>query len=172
MMPSNHLILCHPLLLLPSIFSSIRVFSRVFPCHILVQKKKKSQNSLFIVYLELKILISRDENFYKCSFPFILMIWKSISWFLYLSRSLMHPTMWFAIKDMEYVELCIPWFSVLFGRHCSLCGTREWILDLREASNKSGSRLGSRQEVCIADHPLAELFCSMLLLLHCRGSLP
>ena len=26
-MPSNHLILCHPLLLLPSIFSSIRVFS-------------------------------------------------------------------------------------------------------------------------------------------------
>ena len=27
-MPSNHLILCHPLLLLPSIFHSIRVFSR------------------------------------------------------------------------------------------------------------------------------------------------
>ena len=26
-MPSNHLVLCHPLLLLPSIFSSIRVFS-------------------------------------------------------------------------------------------------------------------------------------------------
>ena len=26
-MPSNHLILCHPLLLLPSIFSNIRVFS-------------------------------------------------------------------------------------------------------------------------------------------------
>ena len=27
LMPSNHLILCHPLLLLPSIFPSIRVFS-------------------------------------------------------------------------------------------------------------------------------------------------
>ena len=27
MMPSNHLILCHPLLLLPSILPSIRVFS-------------------------------------------------------------------------------------------------------------------------------------------------
>ena len=26
-MPSNHLILCHPLLLLPAIFPSIRVFS-------------------------------------------------------------------------------------------------------------------------------------------------
>ena len=28
-MPSNHLIFCHPILLLPSIFPSIRVFSRV-----------------------------------------------------------------------------------------------------------------------------------------------
>ena len=28
-MPSNHLILCHPLLLLPSIFPSIKVFSNV-----------------------------------------------------------------------------------------------------------------------------------------------
>ena len=27
MMPSNHFILCHPLLLLPSIFPSIKVFS-------------------------------------------------------------------------------------------------------------------------------------------------
>jgi len=27
MMPSNHLILCHPLLLLPSIFPSVRIFS-------------------------------------------------------------------------------------------------------------------------------------------------
>ena len=34
MMPSNHLILCHPLLLLPSIFSSIRVFSNKSAFHI------------------------------------------------------------------------------------------------------------------------------------------
>jgi len=27
MMPSNHLILCHPLVLLPSVFPSIRIFS-------------------------------------------------------------------------------------------------------------------------------------------------
>ena len=33
-MPSNHLILCHPLLLLPSIFSSIRVFSNESALHI------------------------------------------------------------------------------------------------------------------------------------------
>ena len=33
-MPSNHLILCHPLLLLPSIFPSIRVFSSESLLHI------------------------------------------------------------------------------------------------------------------------------------------
>ena len=32
-MPSNHLILCHPLLLLPSIFPSIRVFSNESTLH-------------------------------------------------------------------------------------------------------------------------------------------
>ena len=34
MMPSNHLILCHPLLLLPSIFPSIRVLSNESNLHI------------------------------------------------------------------------------------------------------------------------------------------
>ena len=34
MMPSNHLILCHPLLFLPSIFPSIRVFSSESVLHI------------------------------------------------------------------------------------------------------------------------------------------
>ena len=34
MMPSNHLILCHPLLRLPSIFPSIRVFSNETALHI------------------------------------------------------------------------------------------------------------------------------------------
>ena len=34
MMPSNHLILCHPLLFLPSIFPSIRVFSNQSVLHI------------------------------------------------------------------------------------------------------------------------------------------
>ena len=33
-MPSNHLILCHPLLLLPSIFPSIRVFSNESAFHL------------------------------------------------------------------------------------------------------------------------------------------
>ena len=34
LMPSNHLILCHPLFLLPSIFPSIRVFSNELATHI------------------------------------------------------------------------------------------------------------------------------------------
>ena len=37
-MPSNHLILCHPLLLLPSIFPSIKVFSNESVLHIQVAK--------------------------------------------------------------------------------------------------------------------------------------
>ena len=37
-MPSNHLILCHPLFLLPSIFPSIRVFSNESALHIRWQK--------------------------------------------------------------------------------------------------------------------------------------
>ena len=38
LLPSNHLILCHPLLLLPSIFPSIRVFSNESALHIRWQK--------------------------------------------------------------------------------------------------------------------------------------
>ena len=37
-MPSNHLILCHPLLLLPSVFPSIRVFSNELALHVRWQK--------------------------------------------------------------------------------------------------------------------------------------
>ena len=37
-MPSNHLVLCHPLLLLPSLFPSIRVFSNESVLHIRWQK--------------------------------------------------------------------------------------------------------------------------------------
>ena len=37
-MPSNHLLLCHPFLLLPSIFPSIRVFSNGLAIHIMWPK--------------------------------------------------------------------------------------------------------------------------------------
>ena len=45
-MPSNHLILCHPLLLLPSIFHSIRVFSDESAVHIRWQKFWNSSFSI------------------------------------------------------------------------------------------------------------------------------
>ena len=38
MIPSNHLILCHPLLLLPSIFPNIKVFSNESALHIKLPK--------------------------------------------------------------------------------------------------------------------------------------
>ena len=38
LMPSNHLILCCPLLLLPSIFSSVRIFSHELALHIRLSK--------------------------------------------------------------------------------------------------------------------------------------
>ena len=53
MMPSNHLILCHPLLLLPSIFPSIGVFSnksalctRMPPCHQVAKLWSREQHVL------------------------------------------------------------------------------------------------------------------------------
>ena len=45
-MPSNHLILCHSLLLLPSIFPSIRVFSSELVLHIRWPKYWSCSNSL------------------------------------------------------------------------------------------------------------------------------
>ena len=45
-MPSNHLILCHPLLLLPSIFPSIKVFSNELSLHIRWPKYWSFQNTV------------------------------------------------------------------------------------------------------------------------------
>ena len=50
MIPSNHLILCHPLLLLPSIFPSIRVFSNESALHIRWPKYWSFSNSPSIEY--------------------------------------------------------------------------------------------------------------------------
>ena len=53
MMPSNHLILCHSLLLLPSIFPSIRVFSSESALHIRVAKYWSFIHSPFNEYSRL-----------------------------------------------------------------------------------------------------------------------
>ena len=49
-MPSNHLILCHPLLLLPSVFPSIRVFSNESTVHIRWPKYWSFSSSPFNKY--------------------------------------------------------------------------------------------------------------------------
>ena len=56
-MPSNHLILCRPLLLLPSIFPSIRVFSNESVLHIRWPK-----------YWSFRFIISPDERLGLISF--------------------------------------------------------------------------------------------------------
>ena len=65
-MPSNHLILCRPLLLLPSIFSSIRVFSNESALHI-----RRSKNWSFSFSTspsnEYSGLISHEWNHTKCN---------------------------------------------------------------------------------------------------------
>ena len=55
-MPSNHLILCHPLLLLPSIFPSIRVFSNEWI--LLISWPKYWSFSFSISPSQIKVLIS------------------------------------------------------------------------------------------------------------------
>ena len=45
-MPSNHLILCHPLLFLPSIFPGIRVFSNESDLHIRCRKYRSFSFSI------------------------------------------------------------------------------------------------------------------------------
>ena len=49
-MPSNHLILCHPLLLLPSIFPNIRVFSNESVLHIRWPKFQFQHQSFQLIF--------------------------------------------------------------------------------------------------------------------------
>ena len=54
---SNHLILCHPLLHLPSIFPSIRVFSNESARHIRIEHKKSTLILISRVNMKLEIFI-------------------------------------------------------------------------------------------------------------------
>jgi len=63
-MPSNHLILCHPLLLLPSIFPSIRVFFNESVLHITLPTKVhpvKAMVFLVVMYGCEKCIIKKAE---------------------------------------------------------------------------------------------------------------
>ena len=60
-MPSNHLILCHPLLLLLSIFPSIRVFSNVYSLFLRSHCVRS-----FLVFIFTTILLSHCESLSYC----------------------------------------------------------------------------------------------------------
>ena len=62
-MPSNHLILCHPLLLPPSIFPSIRVFSNESALHIRWPKYWSFSFSWFISIPLILLLILKTHLF-------------------------------------------------------------------------------------------------------------
>ena len=110
-MPSNHLILCHPLLLLPSIFPSIRVFSDESALCIRWPKywsfgfSISSSNEysglisfridwfdILAVQGALKSLLQHHSVkalIFQCSaFTSVHDYWKNHSWFFYLTLSL------------------------------------------------------------------------------------
>ena len=70
-MPSNHLVFCHPLLLLPSIFPSIRVFSNESVLHIRWPKYWSSSfRSHFAFIHHVSLASSKLGQFLSCSVSF------------------------------------------------------------------------------------------------------
>ena len=104
-MPANHLILCHPLLLLPSIFPSIRVFSNESVLHIMWPK-----------YWSFRFNIS-PSNEYSGLVSF------SIEWFDLLAGQGTLKS----LLQQQYTELllsvpqshpcCVSWFSLHFEHY-------------------------------------------------------
>ena len=92
MMPSNLLILCHPLLLLPSIFPSIRVFSNESALRIRWPKywsfslniSPSNEHPGLVFEIILSKMLSRVMHFSHCA-SLALSLWniqKSLSWIL------------------------------------------------------------------------------------------
>ena len=83
MMPSNHLILCHPLLFLPSIFPSIRVFSN--------ESAFSSGGQSIGVSASTSVLPVNTQDW----FPFGWTGWISLQWWYYFSNSQEFMCLWF-----------------------------------------------------------------------------
>ena len=81
-MPSNHLILCHPLLLLPSIFPSIRVFSNESALRIRWPKHWSFSFSISPMYYCFSILATQQAMDRSSAFKF----WRW-PWFLSLGHA-------------------------------------------------------------------------------------
>ena len=129
-MPSNHLILCHPLLLLPSIFPSIRVFSSELALHISQPK-----------YWSFSFSIS-PSNEYSGLISFRMDWFYLLAVQVTLKRLLQHhnwKTSILQLSDFFMGQLSHPYITTgcswTRGQTCVLCIAR-WLLnhwDTREA---------------------------------------
>ena len=149
-MPSNHLILCHPLILLPSIFPNIRVFSNESALHIRWPKywhfsfSISSSNacsgliSFTIDWFDLLAVQGTLKSFLQHHILKASILWRSVFFIVQLSHSYM-------TTGTIALNLCIyfifNWTSLPIAGIPALCmGVR----GLPEA-------LGSRQQISWQD---------------------
>ena len=132
-MPSNHLILCHPLLLPPSIFPSIRVFSNESVLHIKWPKywslsfntsPSKEYSGLIsfrIDWLDLlavqgtlkikhKILVARIEKW-----NIIWRVYASGQTSLHWPILFLHQLFFIVFELMSLFKVVLPWVSIAHG---------------------------------------------------------
>ena len=112
MIPSNHLILCHPLLLLPSIFLRISIFQWVGSLH----QCPKYQSFIFSIspYNEYSWLISFRIDW----FDFLAFQFSSVQ---SLSRVWLFATPWIAVRQAS-LSITNSWSSL---RLTSIRGTKK-----------------------------------------------
>ena len=101
-MPSNHLILCHPLLLLPSIFPSIRVCSNESVLHIRWPKQRSLQ-----IHISVCIILLQSKEF-----PLVLFVLRNL-----LVMNPYNVKVYFAF-DFERFSLGIEFLVDIFFFQC------------------------------------------------------
>ena len=127
-MPSNHLIFCHPLLLLPSVFPSIKVFSSELALRINWPK-----------YWSFSFSIS-PSNEYSGLISF------RIDWFDLLAVHILHYNVWY----IHILQCSVSWNSPVNLVHllCTLgCGWLMILIQLRY-SREQGDLASSRTATC------------------------
>ena len=115
MMPSNHLILCHPLLLLPSVFPGIRVFSNEsalcirwpkywsFSFNISPSNEHPGLISLRMDLLDLLAVQGTIKSLLQHHSSKASILWHSAFFIVQLSHSYMTTG---KIHSLEYTDLC------------------------------------------------------------------